>query len=560
MVTDDNSITMEDVLVCGGMNCGTSRSGGGDDGAAAAAAADSGGADSHCNELCGWIAAIISIMSFGSFAVPIKSKAAIACDIDPLVMQTYKTIICFCTSWLVLLLQVFEENNNHHNDNNNNNNNHNRSFYFTPWGIVSAIFWVPGGVATVYAVKNAGLALAIGVGASCIVLVSFLWGIFVFGEPVHSRTQASLAVLCMVFGIVGMSYYAAGSSSSSSSSSSLFRTTHHERQEEQDEYSENDQNDNTPGIVLSTRTTAMTTTTLTTTTLTSAVTTITKRVSYQQVHGEEEQEEEEEKYMGGNNNNNNYDHNNHSRLRNDISTHHGSNQRRIHPVEEEASAPADIDHPEDDHNDGLMKVVVVDDGRYGTEQTTMQAPPASSSASSASSSYVWFCGMRWQKRVLRGVMAAVFNGCYGGSILVPMKFAPPHAGGGPVYVISFAIGAVIVTTTLWIARYLYNCWRCRSFSRGLDELPSFHLRTMWFAGGLCGLLWSIGNFFSILSVASLGEGVGYSVVQTNMLVSGLWGIFYFQEIQGTARIGKWYISAVFAVLGILLLSYEHHVK
>ena len=67
-------------------------------------------------------------------------------------MQTYKTIVCFVTSWIVLLCVDFE---------------------YTTLGILSATFWVPGGVATVYSIKNAGLAVAIGVGASCIVLVSF---------------------------------------------------------------------------------------------------------------------------------------------------------------------------------------------------------------------------------------------------------------------------------------------------------------------------------------------------------------------------------------------------
>ena len=40
---------------------------------------------------------------------------------------------------------------------------------------------------------------------------------------------------------------------------------------------------------------------------------------------------------------------------------------------------------------------------------------------------------------------------------------------------------------------------------------------MWLYGGTCGLLWSIGNFFSIIAVDYLGEGVGYSATQTAML-------------------------------------------
>jgi hypothetical protein len=44
------------------------------------------------------------------------------------------------------------------------------------------------------------------------------------------------------------------------------------------------------------------------------------------------------------------------------------------------------------------------------------------------------------------------------------------------------------------------------------------------------------------------------------LVSGLWGIFYFHEIEGTDTIAKWFTSASVTVLGILLLSFEHHEK
>jgi hypothetical protein len=63
------------------------------------------------------------------------------------------------------------------------------------------------GVATVYAVKAAGLAIGIGIGSSCIVLVSFAWGIFVFHEPVHSIPGACLAIVALMVGLLGMSYY-----------------------------------------------------------------------------------------------------------------------------------------------------------------------------------------------------------------------------------------------------------------------------------------------------------------------------------------------------------------
>lgn len=140
-----------------------------------------------CNP-CGWISAFVSCICFGSFAVPVKSKRATECNIDPLAFQSYKTFMCFVTSFLALPL-------------------FHQTFQFTPWGIVSGLFWVPAGVSAIYAVQNAGLAVSQGLWSSIIVLVSFAWGIGFFHESVRSKWIASTAVLVMVVGLWGMSYY-----------------------------------------------------------------------------------------------------------------------------------------------------------------------------------------------------------------------------------------------------------------------------------------------------------------------------------------------------------------
>ena len=132
--------------------------------------------------------------------------------------------------------------------------------------------------------------------------------------------------------------------------------------------------------------------------------------------------------------------------------------------------------------------------------------------------HVLCCGMKWERRTL-GILSAMFTGIYGGSIMAPMKWAPDDTK-GMGYLISFSIGAATVNLSLWALRYMYLCHRHQSLSRAYYALPSFHFRKMWLYGGTCGLLWSIGNFFSIISVDYLGEGVGYSVVQASMLVSG----------------------------------------
>lgn len=385
------------------------------------------------------MAAVGGMLAFGSFGVPIKSKVAQTLDIDPLAMQTYKTSMCFLTCWLVLL--------------------YGEELSFTPWGFVSGLFWVPGGIGTIFAIKNAGLAIGIGVGSSFIVLVSFTWGIFVFGEHVHSRLDACFAVGCMMLGLLGMAYYSA------------------------------------PNVI-------------------------------------EEALEEEHRLdpaeIGGE----------FQCLRSVTSDDGEEGQDQL------LEMPSVEQHDEEEAVAG-DEVVIVDStpGVYIDE---------------LSDSHIVCFGSKWSRRTL-GILSATFSGVYGGSIMVPMKWAPDDAK-GMGYLISFAIGAATVNLSFWIIRGLYLSRRMGSFSAGYDALPSMHFRKMWRYGGACGLLWSIGNFFSILSVEFLGEGVGYSVVQSSILVSGLWGIFYFHEVQGVKTISKWLLSAAITVLGILLLSYEHHEK
>jgi hypothetical protein len=72
---------------------------------------------------------------------------------------------------------------------------------------VSGIFWVPGGVAGIYGIRNAGLAIAVGTWSSIIVLTSFFWGIGVFEEHVRSELGACGACLTLVVGLIGMARY-----------------------------------------------------------------------------------------------------------------------------------------------------------------------------------------------------------------------------------------------------------------------------------------------------------------------------------------------------------------
>ena len=136
--------------------------------------------------------------------------------------------------------------------------------------------------------------------------------------------------------------------------------------------------------------------------------------------------------------------------------------------------------------------------------------------------------------------------------MIPLHFAAMSGYGGPSYVISFACGAALINMTLWVMRYLFELYRLDgAVGKAYHALPSFHVREMWYLGGLSGLLWSMGNFASIISVTFLGQGLGYSFSQLSMLISGLWYVFnYFYK--------KRYYNHTSAVLTLQILLRQGH--
>ena len=351
-------------------------------------------------------------------------------DIDPLVMQSYKTFMCLASCWVVLLLG--------------------EEFTYTPWGIVSGLFWVPAGTAAIFAIRNAGLAVSQGVWSALIVLVSFFWGIFIFDEAVASRHVATFAILLMVVGLWGMSHYSVP-----------------------DE----------------------------------------QHLNYAPASDASEESER-------------VDFENHRVL-------------SLHDEEDNiADGSVEMERSEVSHIAAM----------HDTDVNIPLAPISEEHQ-------IHHFNCNWSRRHL-GLACAVFNGVWGGSIMVPMHYSSGNTT-GLGYAISFAIGATVVLIFMWIIRYLFHLKRTRSFAVAYSCLPSFHLRMMWLPGGVAGGLWSLGNICSMLSVQGLGEGVGYSVVQGSMLVSGLWGLFYYQEVTKRITRLKWLTAAVLTVSGILLLSYEH---
>ena len=66
---------------------------------------------------------------------------------------------------------------------------------------------MPGGTAGVYAIRRAGLAVSTGIWSCVIVILSFIWGVFIFREKQKSTVGAMLSVALLCVGLCGISYF-----------------------------------------------------------------------------------------------------------------------------------------------------------------------------------------------------------------------------------------------------------------------------------------------------------------------------------------------------------------
>lgn len=367
----------------------------------------------NCDDSCGWVAAVISVIGFGSFGVPVKMSFH-KVDVHPLVMQSYKTLVCFLTCWLVIL--AGEE------------------VRWTNWGLLSGVFWVPGATCGIYGIRWAGMAVAVGTWSSIIVMTSFWFGFVYFQEPIRNISHTCFALLLLLTGLIGMSRYSA-----TPSTTAVVGTPF-----------------NTPQV-----------------------------------------------------------------------------------LEMESLSASETEH-------------FILNGRTATFSDCDQKDP-----SRKDRIVLWPMSRLSVTKRQVGVLAAVINGAWGGMNLVPLHYARQAGFSGAGYLISYAGGSMIVNTLIWVILWIYYLYRTNDCTEALRCLPRWHWKETRFPGILAGLLYSVGNFSAILAVTYLGQGTGYSFCQMQLLVGGLWGVFYFHEIQGTESILKWFGSALIALFGIFWLSYEH---
>ena len=261
-------------------------------------------------------------------------------------------------------------------------------------------------------------------------LVSFIWGIFIFEERVHSRVGASIAILCMMLGLLGMSYF------SSPMEPNADATMINGEDDEQELVAAHAAG--RPTALASERSGTPTGGHV-------RVRTRTDSIQYQGLAAATVTD---------------YD------MSNNI---HGDLSDPIQSL--------DTRHDVDEHDENDA------DSVHGVVGVVQDAP------------WVIVCGRKMSRRHV-GMLSAMFTGCYGGSIMAPMKYAPANAK-GTHFLISFAIGSALVNVALWLIRYGYHWYECANAAHAWERLPSFHIRDMWRPGVACGLLCTCSKFMRV---------------------------------------------------------------
>jgi drug/metabolite transporter (DMT)-like permease len=144
-----------------------------------------------------------------------------------------------------------------------------------------------------------------------------------------------------------------------------------------------------------------------------------------------------------------------------------------------------------------------------------------------------------------GIGMAVLSGCFYGFNLIPFQIWTESVGPGgygPLnYVFSQGLGIFLLASLVFMVYMLVN----RSpqvFTASI--MPSI----------LCGMMWMIATVSWMFMNSSLSLAVGYPVgAITPNLVSSIWSVFYFKEIQGRRNLLLLCIGLLLLIVSVVLI-------
>ena len=142
-------------------------------------------------------------------------------------------------------------------------------------------------------------------------------------------------------------------------------------------------------------------------------------------------------------------------------------------------------------------------------------------------------GNTQSENVKRGIILSVVAGIIWGSQLVPLRL-------GNLTPSDFFFSMSLGIALFGIAYFFHKRESFRNEAVGNSILS--------------GILWSIGNLLSIITVSLIGLAKGFPLTQASVLIAVIWGVFYFKEITKSSDIRKILIGSVILMAGVVILG------
>lgn len=158
------------------------------------------------------------------------------------------------------------------------------------------------------------------------------------------------------------------------------------------------------------------------------------------------------------------------------------------------------------------------------------------------------------KKSIAGLFCALTVGLFGGSILVPAHYVRPELQGLPLLP-SFGCGAGVVGTLVGFVYWTVVKREPLSMRHG-SSLSKALRREVIINGIISGFVWNVSNVCQVLAMNHwhMPYGISYPILQCGLVVSGVWGIYYFKESQVRSEKVIFWIGAAILMIGVLLLG------
>eukprot|EP01041_Mallomonas_annulata_P001336 gene1336-2584_t len=499
----------------------------------------------------GWIAVTGAVIVFGSTGIPMKTPILKTIQIDSLIFALYTSIgIVIITMPLLLYMLSINQ------------------FQYIPESILGAIDIMLISYFSFNAVQLLGYAIAPAIWAGIGMIVAFLWGIIVFEEhPIELK----YAILSMCFLITGVSCISLSSSIQDNDSdiSKLINENQNYTEVNNDMLNDEHQTNNTYDMTLANKHGTFTI----------------------EGEGEDEGEDDDDK----DNNHNEHEitkdiesqnkHNTSYSIslanNNSITTHHSTTLNNItntniviqEHTNNEISEKGNVDNSIKDTDNNNNNNMVSMDNMVSKYFPIQRNEPDVEVEVEMKKSMGIDTDMNINSDSLNnipdnnnndnnnGYALCVLTGLLDGSLSVPFKMTSSskhdsnsndndinsnlHATFS--YLVSFGI------SNLFISPFLFLLY-CVVVKRG--HVPSFHVSVAALPGVLSGILWASANFLSVHATFFLGIKVGFPLTQTCVVVTSLWGLLYFKEIniRNMKFLMLFIPGIVFIVIGAFLLG------